>query len=286
LVAEERDRKGLSLDYLKDRLEIPWISDDLDPKTSEDAELKKRIADQVAVIRKDLSKKELAEGSFAYQLEFGRRLSAYFRLDRKEGGFGLAFDSTELSPRSLVQIDRDRKASCIDFANLFLMAADLAGLPVVPVELLKAGSETQHHVALAFLDPLDAKSIRSIIDLQASVPLGPPLTSETWSILPRRDFLAHYHIAKGVRDPDAKKGEAQVDLALDLSPSNYLALFDKSYWEALRGDYQRASAHLRASIVSNPIYSRAYWNLHIIAKAMNDAPTSHWALDDWKRVTR
>lgn len=285
-VAEERDRKGLSLDFLRDRVEIPWIPDDLNPKTSEDQDLRKWVADQVASIRADLSKKGVTEGTFAYRLELGRRIFESFRRGRDEGGFGLSFDAAETFPRSLVQIYRDRKATCLDFANLYLMAAGIAGLPVVPVELLRSGNKVQHHLAVAFLDPASTtNAIHTIVDLQPPASFGPPPSWEVWSPLSKLDLVVHFYNAKGVRDLDATKGEVMIDLALSLSPRNYLALFNKSYWEALRGNYLKAKGYLLASITSNPIYSRSYWNLHVIADATNDEVTSRWALGEWKRIT-
>jgi tetratricopeptide (TPR) repeat protein len=280
-VAEEKDRQGVPLDFLQGRLQIPWIPMAPMAPMAADASLKKRISSQVQAIRKELSQKGPKEGSLDYDIAFGRKIFDYLRRDADQGGFGLSFDFADSYPRTLADMDKERKATCLDFTNLFLMAARNAGIAAVPLELFRRGNAVQLHLAIGFLNPA-TQSIHTVIDLQPPGYFGPPKAGDLWAPITRLELLTHYDSARGAREKDAAQGESWIDAALRLSPRHYLPLFNKSYFVAQRGDYQKAKKLLLESIASNPVFVDSYWNLSEVLGAMGDLAGSKEAMEQFK----
>jgi tetratricopeptide (TPR) repeat protein len=194
----------------------------------------------------------------------------------------IAFDKEETGPaRDPLDVYRDGKANCIEFVALFLMAADLLGIPAVPLELFQdAQGNFVEHVRIGIKDPATGR-VSHAADLASGV-FGKPANGERWVELTRREFLSDYYNLKGVREKDATTAEAEVDFALRLNPRNYLGLYNKAYYAAARGKPTHALSYLLKSIAAYPRYPLAYWNLMRIADQLDRPEIAAWAFERYR----
>jgi tetratricopeptide (TPR) repeat protein len=201
-----------------------------------------------------------------------------------KGGLGISFDDEESGPaRGPMEVYRDRKANCIEFVGFFLMAADLLGIPAVPMELFEdAQGDFVEHVRIGFPDPSSGEVTR-VADL-ADGSFGPPAAGERWVTLTRGEFLSYFYNLKGVREQDTGAAEAEVDFALRLNPRNYLALYNKAYYAAARGKPTHALSYLLKSISAYPRYPLAYWNLMRIADQLDRPEIAVWAFEGYRAL--
>jgi len=270
---------------LRKKIEIPWIADDLDPKTKEDDELTSWLTDHIQAIQKDLSSRKVDPKGFDYEVRLYQKLLAEMTKSVKDGGLGLEFDTEESHPaRTVIDVWRDRKADCVEFADLFLLASEIAGVPVEPLELYQdANGASQQHVRIGLRNPATG-AVEKIVDLQSGY-FGDPISGELWTTISKRELLADYYNMKGTREGDATQAEADVDIALQLNPHHYLILFNKAYYCYRRDDLSSAKDFLLASVRSNPRYARAYQNLMLVARDLGDRDLASWAEGRHKILT-
>jgi tetratricopeptide (TPR) repeat protein len=265
--------------FLQGKMEIPWIADDLNPKTEEDAQLKSWIQAKVVSLRDELKMAgwKKAEKGFAYDVELGRRLFQALIRAQAEGGFGLQFESDRSKPpKTLRDIYRDRKAACLDFTVLLVMAGAMAGIPVVPIySYQNEVGDIEDHLRIGFKNPQTGK-IEKIADLETNY-FGEPWAGEVWAPVPKLELLAYYYIAKALAETDQRKREAFLDFALKLAPHNYLALYNKGNVRLREKGYPEAVRYFQASIRANPNYPYAYKNLFHAADGMKDPVLTQWA---------
>lgn len=271
--------------YLKGKLEIPWIAEDLDPNTTEDKDLRDWVEAQGKAIRKDLQDAgKYSPGTFPYQLAFAEQLFQAMIRPQSQGGFGLTFDPVEKGPqRSLLDIYRQRKATCFDFTVLFMMAMrqEMPGLEITPIYLYQHKSgETVDHLRIGIKNPATGK-FEKMADLQYGY-FGDLMANELWAPVSKAEVLVYYYNLKAAGSKDDKIAEAFVDQALNLSPKNYLSLFNKSYYRIQQKDWAEARKYLLASIAANPNYRDSYNNLYFVAKETRQEQLKAWALSRYQ----
>lgn len=207
----------------------------------------------------------------------GRLFEAMIR-PVSRGGLGLRFDTEEKGPlRDAVGVYRDRIANCEEFVVLYLMAADLCGIPAVPMELFQnASGNPQLHLRIGIQNP-QTGDVELVADL-ADNSFGRPSESEVSITLTRLEMLAYYYNLRGVREQNPFRAESYVDFAYRLNPDNYLILHNRAYYRAQRGALREARALLLQSIANYPHYQPAYWNLRVIADRLHNPELSQWAL--------
>jgi hypothetical protein len=271
--------------FLRKKIEIPWIADDLDSTTNGDDELISWLTDHIHAIQSDLASQKVDPNDFDYTVRLCRELLAEMTKPAKDGGLGLTFDTDEgHAARSLIDVWRDRKANCVEFADLFLQASQIAGIPVEPLELYQdANGASQQHVRIGLRNPATS-SVEKIVDLQSGY-FSDPIPGELWTPISKRELLADYYNMRGAREDDATRAEADIDIALQLNPHHYLILFNKAYYCYRREDLGAAKDLLLASIRSNPRYARAYQNLILVAGDLGDRKLASWAEGRRKNLT-
>ncbi len=254
----------------------------IDPRVADDGPVIRALTDEAARIRESLSRSSLRPASFDYQREFGRRIFSYLIRPQGQGGFGLTFDTAEGGTRTLADISRDRRATCLEFVNLYLTAADIAGLTTaVPLELFQEGNRLRNHVAVGFVNPENGR-LETVANFDERIQsVGPPASNQVWSPFSRRELLAFYYNARGVRNPDHRQGESDIDFGLRLDPGNYLLLFSKAWFAGQRGDLEEARNLLLESISANPTYAQAYFNLNGVSLRIHDAALADWAWNQY-----
>lgn len=290
--AAERDVRVWN--FLRRGREIPWSHFDLDPGTLDDEALRGWVGSTISRIDGGLLREGYRVRNFEYTLEKARRLFAAMIAPAADGGLGLRFDDVEEGPaRNPIGVYRDRTANCVEFTVLFLMAADMAGIPVVPMELFQNGSgDLQEHIRIGIRDP-ESGGIQAVVDLENNY-FGPPPSGEISLSLNRLELLAYYYNMKGTREADRRWVEADVNLrraeadtnfAYRLNPRNYLILYNRAYYAATNGRLREARRCLLESIVNYPRYPRSYWNLHVIARDLGETRLSGWALQRYRDLS-
>jgi len=233
-IIEVAENRPAPSQFLKGRLEIPWTIDPQNFRTPDEGPLRNWALSQIRLIKNDLAREGRREGDFSFDVELSRRLFVRLTLPPSQGGLGLTFDPIlKNSPRSLGEIFTQRHANCLDFTVLFLMIADLAGLPLVPINLYKEGSgKAIDHLRIGLKNPRTG-IVEKIADIQVAY-FGDSKSGEIWAPVSRRELLSFYYNAKAVKESDPQKAEAHTDFALRLGPRNYLALFNKGFYRLLK----------------------------------------------------
>ncbi len=278
-LAERHHLTGLRLDFLRGRLEIPWLADDLNPQTNADERLRSTLSAQFGRIERVIRARGIAAGSHAYHVAFHRYLFAYMIRPRSEGGLGLRFDTQQGPPRTATDVFRNRRATCLDFVNFYLMATQAASIPAVPLELFENASGVQMHAAIGVMDP-STNQLQLVIDLMSPARVRAPRNGEVWSEVSRREQLSYFYNQRGIRNADVQAGEADIDLALSINPGNYLLLFNKAFYADRRSELTDARNLYLESIAANPTYAPAYFNLNSVALRLQETGLAQWA---WQR---
>jgi tetratricopeptide (TPR) repeat protein len=249
----------------------------LETRTKGDEEARGWLEARMARIHQHLSGGRPEPGSLDYQMKFARKIFHDLVSPRTEGGFGLTFDTAPGGTRTLADIARDRKATCLEFVHQLLMpAARMARIPLVPLELLEKDGRSQMHVGAGLLD-LTTGKLRFVIDFQERIHVGRPRRDEVWSEISNRELLAYYYNARGVRNSNPQQAEAEIDFALRLSPDNYFLLFNKAYYALERGNPQESENLLLRSIDANPLHAPTYAALHTVASRLHHDELASWS---------
>lgn len=221
---------------------------------------------------------------FGFRDQGAKSLFQAMMAPARRGGLGVVFDEEESGPaRAAMDVYRDRKANCVEFASFFLMAADLLGIPAVPMELFEdAAGHFVEHIRIGVPGP-ETGEIVNVADL-ADGRFGPPADGEKGAVRTRREFLADYFNLKAVREKHADAAEGEIDFALRLDPRNHLALYNKAYYAAARGKPRHALSYLLRSIAAYPRYPLAYWNLKRVAEGLGETEIAAWAFERYQAL--
>ncbi|MFO1464167.1 MAG: hypothetical protein U1F66_10360 [bacterium] len=274
--------------YLQGKLEIPWIADDLDPSTLEDKNLRDWIEAQGKLIREGLIQEARHPvGSFAYQLAFAERFFQALIRPQSQDGFGLSFDPVQGGPqRSLRDVFRQRLATCFDFSVLFMMAMrqEMPDLEITPIYLYQHKSgDIVDHLRIGIKNPATG-TFERMADIQYGY-FGALAPDEIWAPVSKVEVLVYYYNLKAAGSKDPKLAEAYVDLAINLSPKNYLSLFNKAFFRLQQKDWGTAQRYLLASIAANPNYRDSYNNLFFVAKETGQEYLRNWALTKYQELS-
>ncbi len=223
-------------------MRIPWLFDDL--KAGGESEwLFKRIVMKVETLRSAAKVKAKGKGTPAYRKALARKIFSFIRKPKKKGGMGIEFDHEAKSPeRSLMEIVKSRRATCVEFANLYVAVARQAGLAARPVEIYTdKDNNFIDHVRVA-VEPGDGETI--FFGLYEGEGLS---DNEEWSFISMNDLIAHDYNARSMLDCPAygSKGAVEckgsyLERALDFSPASYLALRNMGYWYYEQADFEAA----------------------------------------------
>jgi tetratricopeptide (TPR) repeat protein len=165
----------------------------------------------------------------------------------------------------------------VEFVTVFLMASDMAGIPVEPVELLKNASGTaQEHVRIGVRNDATG-AIEGNVDL-ATGKAGANASGELWARMSRLDFLSYYYMTRGVRESRWD----DVRLAYRMNPGNYFVLYNMAAFAFREGEaraaqkqankaktmYDDALSYLTSSIASYPNYQPAHDGLQQVQQRL------------------
>lgn len=276
LLRAQTDRRAW--DFVRRGREIPWVHHDSSPRGREETQLVRWIRDEDSKINRDLFQMGFRQCDFDYVAAKARLLFEAMIRPVSLGGLGLRFDTQETGPlRDVVGVYRDRIANCEEFVVLFLMAADLCGIPALPIELFQdAAGNPQLHLRIGIQNPQTGE-IEFVADL-ANGFFGRPSQGEAAVTLTRLEMLSYYYNLKGAREPNPLRAASFINFAYRLNPGNYLTLCNEAYYRARGGALREAKGLLLQSITNYPHYPPAYWNLRVIAERLGDQTLSQWAL--------
>lgn len=282
--------------FLKGKLEIPWLPSTQQNISPDFKKLDTWMGKKIESIKKTLREKGLTPGTFPHTLAMGEALFELIvgskgeiegpeektilgkaRVPRPETSLGLVIDGDLAQPeKSLGEIFRKRKASCLEFTIFFLWAAQKAGIEVVPIssyrDILGA---TQEHVMVGFKNP-QTKKLEKVADIGYPY-FGDPDGREVLGEVPVAELWAEWFNAQGWQGMDAGRIEAYIDQALQMSPNHFLFLYNKGVCRGDAQDYVAAKRYFLASIRANPNYPNSYRNLYLIGKDLDDAKLAQWA---------
>lgn len=263
--------------FLKGKIEIPWIDATRPPPSASERGLRCWLQKQILSIGKDLERRGLQKGSFAFTMAFGEALFKAMVAPRGRGGLGLHHDPDSDKPqRGLGAIYREGSVNCQEFTLLFLWAARRAQIDVHVVATYKDGAGNfLNHVSPAFKNPRTRK-IEKIADIQGHY-FGPPRKGDIWGEIPGLDFWAGNYLGMVHSRMDPARAEALIDQGLRLAPNSYLLLYNKGYYRLKAKDLSGAKDYFLKSIAVNPQYPHSYHYLYTVAQALGDEALARWA---------
>ncbi|MFO1519802.1 MAG: hypothetical protein U1F57_09105 [bacterium] len=251
------------LKFLKEKGEtiVPWVFDDLNPKTTDDEKLFLQALKRIEEIKKDLKGKKLSEGTAEHSRALAEALLDFLQATPKKGGLELVYDPDGSHPaRSFGDVLRERKMNCLEFLYLYLALGRMAGLSVFPIDVFRnAKGDLLEHVAMALrYDPKDPQKILFLdiaVGKASETPAGP------WAELSRMDLIAYFYNSQATTADKEKAGDLYLK-ALRYAPLHYMALSNYGGWlEDVKGQLKEAEKFLLQAEKVNPQYPFPYLGL-------------------------
>lgn len=279
---------------LKERgaTQLPFIFEDLDPKTRDD-EIFFRIAlKKIQQTQNSLAIKGIYPESANYQEQMALALFAWIRRPRIFRGLGIKYvDRPPYPAKNLGQIFSLRKASCLEFTYLFLALGRLARLNVIPIEVFRntegqlilhnrIGVLLRHQESLVTKSPvslgkpqspkrlssLDGKET-DILFLDIADGLAGKRLGEVWWEISRLDLIALYYNDFGVLNR-GEKAKSHFEKALRYAPSHYLVRTNLGFWHLkVMQDGENGLREFLEAKRDNPQFPFLYKGLEIIYRA-------------------
>lgn len=237
-------------------MNVPFLFGDL--KGGGKAEwLFKRIVMKAEMLKTAAKVKVGGEETPEYRRALSRKIFSFIKKPPKKGGMGIKFDKTAESPqRDLVEMMESRKATCVEFANLYIAIARQAGLVARPVEVYTdENGDYIDHLKVA-VELGDGETV--FFGLNDGEGLHP---NEEWSFISMNDLVAHDLNARSMLDcPEYGSGGvieckgSYLERALDLSPGHYMALRNTALWHYKQGDLETSLEYYLKSRDEYPDY--------------------------------
>jgi len=250
----------------KGDMNIAWLFDDSNPKTTDDKEAFIKINKWVKTKSLEIQKRlKVGTSKAAYQKSMAKAISKYIKRLKSKGGLGITFDPDQKSPqKNIVQTIKAGKATCIEFTNLYYAIARQAGLRALPVEVFKDASKGfVQHLRICVITS-DGKHL--FFDLDPSAKIS---SADKWSFISKPDLLGYdytvrHYLNKKELEARKKGGRAPfVERAASFSRRNYYILSHLGVHMARNYGNIRAAIRLfLKSANENPFYTVAYFNLH------------------------
>lgn len=212
------------------KADVPFVFDDLDPKTKEDEKLFKSCLKKIQKVKKQLAKEKLKTGSMEYNKRLGTELFHFIVDPTKKGGLGVQFEGNATrADRSLAGIVTAKQATCVEFVFLYTALARLADLEVMPLEVFRnQKGYLEEHVRIALrLDPDDPKKTY-FFDISDG--LAGEREGEQWTEISYLDLWAYYYNDAYIGADNSKDEENFLKQALRFSPGQYMVLSNYGHW--------------------------------------------------------
>ncbi len=248
------DSKILKLFKDKGDSSVPFVFDDLNPKTDADEKLFLLCLKQIQKIEKALLKQGLKKNTPEFREEMAKELFDFLQRPANKGGLGIKLDKkANRGTRNLTEIHAQGKATCLEFLYLYSALGRAAGLDILPIEVFRdqEGLVVLHVRAGLRPDPSDPDKI---LFFDISDGLAGERRGEAWVELNRLDLLGYYHNTLAI-DAPTDKMEDCFKKALAFSPSLYMVLTNYARWMLEGGGKaDQAMKLLEKSEQVNPFY--------------------------------
>lgn len=247
-------------------MNIPWLFDDL-KEEGKAGWWFTRVVEKAKLLKIAAGINGQEEGTPEYNKGLARKIFKFIKKSPKKGGMGVKFDKDAESPqRSLVEVMDSRKATCIEFVNLFIAVARMAGLDARPIEVYTdEDGDYIDHIKVA-VELGDGETL--FLGLNDGVGLHP---NEEWSFISMNGLMAHDLNARSMVDCPEYGTDGAIECkgsylsrALDLSPGHYMALRNTAYWHYKQGDLESSLEYYLKSRDEYPGYPLTRYDLNKI----------------------
>jgi tetratricopeptide (TPR) repeat protein len=237
-------------------MRIPWLFDNLQDGGKSEW-LFKRVVMKAKMLKSAAKIKAGEDGTPKYKKCLAQKIFHFIRKAPKTGGLGVKFDGKAKSPqRDLMEVVKSRKATCVEFANLYIAIARQAGLVARPVEVYTdENGDYIDHLKVA-VELGDGEIV--FFGINDGEGLDP---NEEWSFISMNDLMAHDLNARSMLDcPEyGSKGAIEckgsyLERALDFSPGHYMALRNMALWYYKQGDLESSLEYYLKSRDEYPDY--------------------------------
>jgi tetratricopeptide (TPR) repeat protein len=276
------------LQFLKDKgnTEVPFIFDDLDPKTHHDEELFCKSLAKVKEIKEDLKTKGLKEKSPEYNKALAVALFDFVRTPKDKGGLGIQFLQKAKGPgRNLGQIYAEGSATCLEFVELYYALGRIAGLSIVPIEVFRnAEGKIVEHIRIGVY--LEFSNPKKILFLDIAIANGKitekDYKEDVWGETSLLGLLSYHYNSLAIAAYNKREAGPLYRQALRYSPLEYMILNSYAWWlmqsNGKQARVKAASAVLHKALRINPHYPFIFLNLSEVYKAQGQIEKADYAV--------
>lgn len=223
-------------------MRIPWLFSDC----SEDRQAEwyfERVVAKIDSLKKMAISDGFKPGSAEYKKTLALDIFDFIRKPAKRGGMGIVFDEEQKDPeKNALEIIQAGKATCIEFAILYIALANLAGIDAKPVQVNYDNPITPSDHTLVGIELAGDDVLFMDLMVNDSGVFSKQRPDARWIFMSRLDLLSHDYDLRalmngpaGEADPCNEYVKSKMLRALSFSPGNHIGLSNLGQLELICG---------------------------------------------------
>lgn|GEM_PF-4398988 len=223
----------------------------------------------------------------AYKRELALKIFEFIRKSPQRGGMGISFDKDGGPHSDIYEVIESRKATCIEFVNLYLAIARQAGLDARPVEVYddNEGRSIDHlKIGIPLGDGWDL-----FLDLKTGVGMR---EGKRWSYISKSDLVAYDYNARALLNCRGEDGETDAECVMHnleyahaVSPHQYMVLYNLGYYAHETGDLESSAEYFMRARDEFPQHARTRYNLSTVLGELGKAQDASEEMSAYEDLT-
>ncbi len=260
-------------------MRIPWLFSDCAADTQAEWYFE-RVVSKIETLRSSAISNGLKPGSAEFNKTVSLDIFDFIMKPAKRGGMGIVFDDEQKDPeKDALGVIKAGKATCVEFAILYIALANLAGIEAKPVHVHYDNPIMLNDHALVGVELEGDDVLFMDLMTKAIGVFSKNRPDARWTFMSKLDLLAQDYNLKstlnlppGEEEPSLDHMRSKLLRALAFSPNDYIILSNLGYIEYRYGDNLDVSLnYLLRSQEARPSDPRTERLIRIVRKKIEDA---------------